>query len=314
MYSTNDGRFLIVSRPSFKDVISLEIATGKIVWRFEVDGQRSDHMAISPDGKRVAVSASTGNVVHILDTATGQEVGEFPSGDSPHENTYSADGKRIYHASIGLVYTPADLPVTDTTKGDRYFQVVDAGTNAILSRVDMGQKLGRGRLPGHELSRAADGDHERRALRLPPGLLLPRLRQVRPGQRRVVQVVEPADQRRGRGDPEGALPARLGPPRHRAERTPTTSSASPGRCPTTRRSSPSPPRRQRTIINEGKKPYWSTTSKDGKHCFVSWSGTDEISILSYAEQREVANIKVGDHPQRIRNGVVTEGYVKSLGG
>ena len=74
-------------------------------------------MAMSPDGKRVAVSASTGNVVHILDTFTGQEVGRFASGDSPHENNYSADGTRIYHASIGLVYTPADQPQLDTTQG-----------------------------------------------------------------------------------------------------------------------------------------------------------------------------------------------------
>ncbi len=50
MYSSNDGRLLIVSRPSFRDVIALDLASGEIVWRFVVDGQRSDHMAISPDG------------------------------------------------------------------------------------------------------------------------------------------------------------------------------------------------------------------------------------------------------------------------
>jgi WD40 repeat protein len=77
MYSTPDGRNLIVSRPSLRDVVSLDIETGEIAWRFVVDGQRSDHMAISPDGRHVAVSASTGNVVHILDTATGQEVGRL---------------------------------------------------------------------------------------------------------------------------------------------------------------------------------------------------------------------------------------------
>ena len=71
---------------------------------------------------------------------------------------------------------------------------------------------------------------------------------------------------------------------------------------------------QRTIINEGEKPYWSTTSKDGKYCFVSWSGTDKISILSYGLQKEVSSIKVGDHPQRIRNGVVEKSWIKSLGG
>ena len=55
--------------------VGIDLDTGEIVWRFVVDGQRSDHMAISPDGRQVAVSASTGNVVHILDIETGKEVG-----------------------------------------------------------------------------------------------------------------------------------------------------------------------------------------------------------------------------------------------
>ena len=147
MYSSNDGRMLIVSRPSFRDVIALDLASGAIVWRFVVDGQRSDHMAISPDGTKVAVSASTGNVVHILDIKTGLEVGRFESGDSPHENTYSEDGSKIYHASIGMVYTPADTPEADTSKGDRFFQIVDAHTNQILERIDMGQKLAEAGYP-----------------------------------------------------------------------------------------------------------------------------------------------------------------------
>ena len=147
MYTTNDGRLLIISRPSFADVVALNVDTGKLAWRFVVDGQRSDHMAISPDGKRVSVSASTGNVVHVLDTESGREVGRFPSGDSPHENVYSADGERIYHASIGLVYTPADRPITDTTKGDRYFQIVDAKTNEVIKRLDMGEELAEAGYP-----------------------------------------------------------------------------------------------------------------------------------------------------------------------
>src|SRR4029079_4583687 len=89
MYSSKDGELLVVSRPSFADVVGIKIRTGEIQWRFQVDGQRADHMGLSPDGKHVAVSASTGNVVHILDVDTGQEVGRFDSGDSPHENTYS---------------------------------------------------------------------------------------------------------------------------------------------------------------------------------------------------------------------------------
>jgi hypothetical protein len=61
----------------------------------------------------------------------------------------------------------------------------------------------------------------------------------------------------------------------------------------------------------GEKPYWSTTSDDGRHCFVSWSGTDAISAISYKERREVARIEVGDHPQRIRTGLVPRDWLKA---
>ncbi|MEO0975329.1 MAG: WD40 repeat domain-containing protein, partial [Pseudomonadota bacterium] len=75
MYSSLDGRHLIVSRPSFADVIAIDIDSGQIAWRFEVAGLRADHMALSPDGKQVAVSASSGNTVHLLDVQTGEEFG-----------------------------------------------------------------------------------------------------------------------------------------------------------------------------------------------------------------------------------------------
>jgi len=88
MFTSHDGRFLFVSRPSFADVISVDVSTGKIVWRTKVDGNRADHAAISPDGKVFLVSASTAKKVQAIDTATGKIVGEFESGDQPHENNY----------------------------------------------------------------------------------------------------------------------------------------------------------------------------------------------------------------------------------
>jgi DNA-binding beta-propeller fold protein YncE len=69
-----------------------------------------------------------------------------------------------------------------------------------------------------------------------------------------------------------------------------------------------PLRLQRTIP-VGRDPYWSASSADGRYCFVSVAGEDRISVISYRTAREVARIKVGDHPQRMRTGVIRSAYL-----
>lgn len=302
MYSTNDGRLLIVSRPSLRDVVAIDLASGAIAWRFVVAGQRSDHMAISPDGARVAVSASTGNVVHVLDTATGAEVGRFASGDSPHENTYSADGSRIFHASIGLVYTPLDQPAFDATKGARYFQVVDAATNNVTKRIDMGQKLDEAGHP--DISGAV------RPMAIAPGervaymqvsffhgfleydleqdkvLRLAHLPNLVPDTPREMYLLDSAHHGIAI-DEAGTTLCVAGTMSDYAAMVDRDDFS------------------YRLIVKEeGAKPYWSTTSDDGAHCFVSWSGLDKVSALSYATGAIVAEADVGYHPQRVRTGWV----------
>ncbi len=92
MFTTHDGRLVAVSRPSFADVVGIDLATNKIRWRFPMEGYRADHMGVSPDGRRLLVSDSTANKVHELNIFTGRKLREFASGDTPHENNYSADG------------------------------------------------------------------------------------------------------------------------------------------------------------------------------------------------------------------------------
>src|SRR3954451_1109167 len=121
MFTTHDGRMVAVSRPSFADVVGIDLASGAIRWRFPMEGYRADHMGVSPDGTRLLVSDSTAKKVHELDLRSGGKLREFASGDTPHDNNYTRYGERIFHASIGTLYTPTDQPVFDTSKGERVF-------------------------------------------------------------------------------------------------------------------------------------------------------------------------------------------------
>ena len=134
MFTSHDGRVLYVSRPSFGDVVAVDVNTEKVVWRTRMEGIRADHAAISEDSRTLLVSDSTKRKVHAIDTAEGDIVKYFESGDSPHENQYSKDGTRIYHASVGgstdrqmctLVYrnypgTPQEVAAT-ITHAKNYF-------------------------------------------------------------------------------------------------------------------------------------------------------------------------------------------------
>src|SRR3954470_9719086 len=92
MFSTPDGTLLAVSRPSFADVVGIDLRTRKVVWRFPMHGQRADHMAVNPAGTRLLVSDSTANHVDELALRTGKLLRQFESGDTPHESNYSKDG------------------------------------------------------------------------------------------------------------------------------------------------------------------------------------------------------------------------------
>jgi YVTN family beta-propeller protein len=309
MYSTPDGRLLIVSRPSLADVVGINLKTGKIAWRFPMDGYRSDHMGLSPDGTQVAVSDSTANVVHVLDTRTGKELGEFPSGDSPHENTYSKDGSLIYHASIGRVYTPTDDPAMSTSKGERWFEIVDAKTFKVLKKIDMGEKLDQAGYPNmsssvRPMALSPDEDFVYFQVSFFHGFVeysLKRNRVRRVANLPIADDVKDMPREEYLLDSAHHGIAMNG----RGTRLCVAGTMSDYAAIVGRKSF------RYKLIHGGVKPYWSTSSPNGRKCYVSWSGSDRISVISYRKRREIARVKVGDHPQRIRAGHVRAGWLNA---
>jgi DNA-binding beta-propeller fold protein YncE len=307
MFSSRNGRLLYVSRPSFRDVVAISFRTRKIVWRVKVDGNRADHMAISRDGSTLLVSASTAKVVDVIDTRKGQIVGRFPSGDQPHENNFSRDGKLIYHASIGMVFTPTDDPLLDATKGERVFEVVDAKTLQVLKRIDMGKKLdefGKPDMSGAVRPMALSPDEKTLYFQVSFFHGFVEYDLVNDRVTRLANLPV-SDEAKGKRRDEYLLDSA----HHGLSMNPKGTKL----CAAGTMSDYAAIVNRKTFAYKlaafGKKPYWSTNSAGGRYCFVSFSGDDLVSVISYAKAREVKRIRVGDHPQRMRMGKVHVGLL-----
>ncbi|WP_420077456.1 YncE family protein [Streptomyces sp. JL3001] len=311
MYSTPDGKSVVVSRPSFADVVSLDLATGRVNWRFPVSGYRADHMAVSPDGKRVAVSASTSNTVHVLDIENGRELGKFGTGDKPHENIFTQDGKYIYNMAIGDVNTQTDAPWLDWTKGDRRITVVDANTYQQVKVIDMRPKLDAIGLTDYsdavrpavfspdesklyfqvsffngffEYDLATDRITRTKTLPKNPATSDDRTTFVNDSRHHGISM-----------SPDGSKLCVAGTMDDYATVV------------------------NRTTLQEGplvtaSKPYWATVSGDGKSCVVSESGTDQVTAIDFATGQKQLSVPVGDHPQRVRLGHVQSGWTSPSAG
>ncbi|GAA2071574.1 YncE family protein [Actinomadura alba] len=311
MYSTPDGSAVVVSRPSFADVVSIDLATGKINWRFPVSGYRSDHMAVSPDGQRVAVSASTSNTVHVLDIKTGREAGSFKTGDKPHENVFTDGGTYIWNMSIGDVNTPLDAPELDATKGDRRITIVDASTFTQVKVIDMRDRLdafGRQDMSDavrpvaftpdesklyfqvsffngfFEYDVASDKITRMKTLPKNPATSEDRTTWVNDSRHHGISMSPRGDKLCIAGTMD--------------DYTTVVDRAS---------------LREGPLVSVSK-PYWATVSGDGKSCVISESGADQVTAISFATGRKVVSVPVGDHPQRVRLGHVAANWTGSAAG
>ncbi|MFF0584685.1 YncE family protein [Streptomyces sp. NPDC003781] len=301
MYSTPDGTSVVVSRPSFADVVSIDLATGNIEWRFPVSGYRSDHMAVSPDGTRVAVSASTSNTVHVLDIRTGEQVGSFATGDKPHENIFTGDGRYIWNMSIGEVNTALDAPWLDWTKGDRHITVVDARTYEPVKVVDMRERLDAIGLGDHsdavrpavfspdestlyfqvsffngffEYDVVTDRITRTKTLPKNPATSEDRTTWVNDSRHHGLSMSPDGDKICVAGTMDDYATVV---DRGTLQEGPLVAAA---------------------------KPYWATVSGDGRHCVVSESGADQVTAIDFGTGEKSVSVPVGDHPQRVRIGHV----------
>jgi YVTN family beta-propeller protein len=277
---SRDGRTIYVSRPSLGDVAAIDLRTERLMWRAEVPGDFPDHLALSPDGRRLLVSAKSQTTVEVISTRSARIVDRFPTGVRPHGNQFSADGELAYNGSIGR-------GIADPEQCRCWLTVVDGRTFEVrrVAEFDQGVRpfaiTANDRRAYIQLSLLHgfieyDLRHERRlrTLRLP----------VPDGS----TAVDP-------GSPPGASV------HHGLSLSPDESKI----CAAASVSDYVAVVRRRSLslkraIPVGDDPYWTISSPDGRYCFVANRGSDDVSVISYRRAKEVARIPVGDHPQRIR--------------
>ena len=286
-----DGRTLYVSRGHRGDVAAFDLASGELLWKVAIPGLRSDHMTISEDGARLYVSALTDDHVYVVDTASHAITGSFPSGEWPHDNHLSHDGKLLYNGSIGNIVAPAEargkggdpyrLTIVDAETLEQHdSHVFDAGIRPYVLTHDENRMFAQLSEFHGVVEYDLEARRELRRLELPidAGVTEEDYDFEAPHHGLAMTPDEQTLCAAGRASDYVALVA--------------TATLEPV-----------------AIIEVDDAPGWAALGPDGTHCFVPNTRADTLSVISIAERKEVRRLRVGDGPKqieaaRLRRGVV----------
>ena len=249
----------------------------------------------------MAVSASTSNTVHVLDIHTGQQLGSYPTGDKPHENTFTGGGRYLWTSAIGEVNTALDEPWLDWTKGDRKLTIVNTTTFQQVKVIDMRPRLdafGRKDLSDSVRPMVFTPDESKLYFQVSffNGLLeydvatdkITRSKTLPKNPNTTEDRTKWVNDSRHHGlsiSPNGQKLCVAGTMDDYATVV------------------------DLAALQEGplvpvSKPYWAMVTGDGSACVVSESGSDRVTSISFGTGQKIASILVGDHPQRVRLGKI----------
>ncbi len=277
-----DGRVLHVSRGFLGDVAAFDVASGEMLWRVPVSAVRADHMDISPDGRLLFVSDLLASAVKVVDVERRAVVGSFPTGDWAHDNELSPVGTRIYNASLGNMLLSREE--RDARPGSRLLTIADAETFAVVRTHVFAEGIRPFVLTKDERLMYAQ-------LSFFHGIIEYDLEQGRMLRALQLPIAE------GVTSEDYAFEA----PHHglalsRNERFLCVAGRASDYVAIVTRVTLEPA----AIIPVGDAPSWAVSGGPrGSRCFVTNTGDDTVSVISYARRREIARIRVGDSPKHL---------------
>jgi YVTN family beta-propeller protein len=254
-------------RPSGKgEVVAIDRAARQILWRAPLDGV-PNHLAVSPDGKRVYVTLVSTHYVDVVDPTRHVVVDSVDVGVGPHDILVTPDGRRVY---VGLILGNK-VTIFDATTHAIIRQIsFEAGVRPIALTADQSRLFVQlSYFHGFLVVDPATGQTIRRVrLPLAPGQKLPDSMPVTADHG--LRITADGRYLIANGSMANLVALYTLPDLSLAGTVPV-----------------------------GTDPNWDTLSPDGTRVYVSNRGSDDVSVIDLAAKREIARIKVGRYPERM---------------
>jgi YVTN family beta-propeller protein len=261
-----DHRFILVTIEGTKpgQLVWIDPLTDKVTQRMDI-GPAPNQLAVTPDGKFAYVPASDG-YYEVVDVPNKKIVTRIFTGGRPHNTLCSADGKRMYLAPMG---SPKRVTVVDTATHKKVSEIAFSNVVRPIALAPDQKRLYAevDGLVGVEVADLASGKRIHRV----PAELTPEKRKV-PSRSHGLGV-RPDGKEVWECDVE-----------HKEVHVYDLGEDRP---------------RQIATIPMGERVYWLTFSPDGKTCYVSVRGHDEVAVVDTATKKVTARVPAGKVPKRL---------------
>ena len=296
-----DGRVLYVSRGHLADVVAIDLASGELLWRRAIGIGRSDHMALTADGRYLFVSDIYNSRVKRIDTHTGRIDGEFVTGVFPHDIQISHDGTLVYNASLGnMRVSEQERDDVEQPTDERGFAYqVTVAKLATLEVIDR-HRFPRGIRPFHlthdgsRIYAQLSGTHDVVAYDM--------------SRRSIVEELHlPIEDGVNRSDWDFEAP-------HHglAMTTDEKLICVAGRASDYAGIVSTNPLAVVSTVKVSDAPSWAVIDASNQVCLTANTRADEVSFVSLAEQKEIARLKVGRGAKHISLGQVPVAIVEAI--
>jgi YVTN family beta-propeller protein len=260
VYVTIEGR----GRNKPGELLWIDPFTDKVTRRMDI-GPEPNQLAVTPDGKFAYVPVNDGHY-EVIDLAEARIIERIETGGRPHNTLCSADGKRMYLAPMG---------------SPKRVTIVDVGTHKVIGEIPFSNVVRPIALSRDEKRLFAEVDGL-------VGIEMADVAERKMVERVKAELTEGQEKAASRSHGLGIRPDQKEiwecDVEHHDVHVYDITGARP---------------KQIATIPIGSQIYWLTFRPDGKVCYVSARGAQEVAAVDTATKTVIARMLVGKEPKRL---------------